>query len=147
MKKKKENKTIVQQKMSIANHLIDNGFRCKDNDGEYLSTTETDDILMNMPILTLEHIRNDYQHIVNQRLETRRVIKPLYNAIMLKTGLGHFVRTQGFGCSHSLVYILLLFINSLAVIINLVTAFLNEFGEIYISYSDSLMGIVTLTNN
>jgi hypothetical protein len=92
MKKKKENKTIVQQKMSIVSHLIDNNFRCKDEQGEYLSVTETDDILMAMPVTTLEHIRNDYQHVIEERLEIKRTIKPLYNAIMLQTGLSHFVR-------------------------------------------------------
>ncbi len=92
MKKKKENKTIAQQKMTIVNHLIDNGFRTKTNEGDFMSMTETDDILMAMPIATLEHIRNDYQHVVEERLETRRVIKPLYNQIMRQTGLSHFVR-------------------------------------------------------
>lgn len=91
MKKKKENKTIVQQKMSIVTHLINNNFRCKDEQGEYLSITETDDILMAMPITTLEHIRNEYQHVIEERLQTMRDIKPLYNAVMHKTGLSHFV--------------------------------------------------------
>lgn len=91
MKKKKEDKTIVQQKMSIVNHLINNNFRCKDSEGEFLSITETDDILMSMPITTLEHIRNDYQFVINERLETKRVIKPIYNAVMLKSGLGHYM--------------------------------------------------------
>ncbi len=92
MKKKKEHKTIVQQKMFIVNQLIDNNFRCKDEDGEFLSATQTDDILMNMPLNTLEHIRNDYQHIIDERKQTLKAIKPIYNAVMLKTGLGHFMR-------------------------------------------------------
>lgn len=92
MKKKKENKTIVQQKMSIVTYLTSNNFRCKDDNGNYMSLTETDDILMSMPISSLEHIRNDYQHVIEERAETQKSIKPLYNAIMLQTGLSHFVR-------------------------------------------------------
>lgn len=91
MKKKKENKTISQQKMTIVNHLINNGFRTKTSEGDFMSMTETDDILMSMSLPTLEHIRNDYQHVIEERLEIRRIIKPLYNTVMHKTGLSHFV--------------------------------------------------------
>lgn len=92
MKKKKEKKTVVQQKITIVNSLIDNGFRCKDDEGGFLSITETDDILMNMPLSTLEHIQSDYQHVIEEKTKIKRVIKPLYNSVMHKTGLSHFIR-------------------------------------------------------
>lgn len=91
MKKKKENKTVTSAKMAIVTYLTSNNFRCKDDNGNYMSLTETDDILMSMPISSLEHIKADYQYIIDERIETQKSIEPLYKAVMHKTGLSHFV--------------------------------------------------------
>ena len=91
MKKKKENKTIAQQKMTIVNNLIDNNFRCKDKQGKYLSISETDEILMNMPVQALENISKRYKSVEKEILIIRKAIKPLYNQIMRQTGLSHFM--------------------------------------------------------
>lgn len=89
MKNNKQVKTVTEQKMAIVSCLINNDFRCKDNEGNFLSATETDDILMAMPLATLVAIRKGYQTTINQKIETRRLIKPLFNVLMVKTGLGH----------------------------------------------------------
>lgn len=79
---------ILETKRVVVKHLIDNGFLLHDEDG-FMTKRDTSDKLMNMPIGIINGIASNYQEVIDKRIETAKSIKPLFNAVMLKTGLGH----------------------------------------------------------
>lgn len=89
--KKKQSQNVYEIKKTIIKHLIDNNFRCHSDTG-YHNASETDDILMAMPITALESIAKNYQKVIDEKIRLNKSITPLYNKVRLVTGLGHWVK-------------------------------------------------------
>jgi hypothetical protein len=90
-----DKKTYQQKLFSSIEYLIQNGFRCKDEFGEFLNESDTNDILMDMGLERVTHIKTEYQRVIDERQETLNSIKPVFNRVMLTTGLGHLKMRGG----------------------------------------------------
>lgn len=89
LRKKKE---IVAIKYNIIQWLLSNDFRCKNEDGKFMSKRETDDILI---LWSLEHLKRTKQkyneNVVKPRQAERIEARCIFNACLHKSGLSHWL--------------------------------------------------------